>query len=93
MRSKWKNPVSYSAFSRRLKEMTLAEAIERPRVEYQVRIWKSNPIQDRIRRSQTLKSERVAIVDLDDLSRIEHNRIRMPKPKPTLWKRFISLFK
>lgn len=80
--------------------MTLADAIERPRVESQVRKPKTNPIQDNIRRTETLRNERIAVLDFDQLAKLEKrpvkvyaNRIIMPKPKQTIWKRFISLFK
>lgn len=100
MRSQWKNPVSYPAFTRRLKLMDLKQAIETPRAEYQVRKPKTTPIQDNIRRTETLRNERIAVLDFDQLAKLEKrpvkiyaNRIIMPKPKQTIWKRFISLFK
>ena len=109
MKAQWDNPVSYARFTARLKKMSLCEAIERPRVEYQVRDQSSKtPIQDNIRRSQTLKSERVNILDLDDLIKIEsespritiedirkvkERRTMIPKPKQSIWRRFIRLFK
>ena len=80
--------------------MDLKQAIETPRAEYQVRKPKTTPIQDNIRRTETLRNERIAVLDFDQLAKLEKrpvkiyaNRIIMPKPKQTIWKRFISLFK
>ena len=81
--------------------MILHDAIETPRVEYQVRDLRSKtPIQDNIRRMQTLKEENIQILDLDELVKIEKeikprktNRIRIPKPKQTIRHRFFNLFK
>lgn len=36
-KAKWLNPVTYENFTRRLKKMTLHEAIYKPRSEYNVR--------------------------------------------------------
>lgn len=101
-KAQWENPVTYSSFRHRLSRMNLHDAIEKDRVEYNVRDWKSKtPIQDEIRRKQINKEENISILDLDELVKIEEERIpvkkwsryMIPKPKPTLWKRFISLFK
>ena len=76
MKAQWDNPVCYARFTARLKKMTLADAIARPRVEYQVRDQSSKtPIQDNIRRTQRLKEERIPILDLDELERIEKERM------------------
>lgn len=91
-------PLSYAAFVNRLKKMNLHDAIHTPRVEYQVRDTNKTPIQDAIRRRQINKEENIQILDLRELERIENkyskkNRIQIPKPKRTLWDRFISLFR
>lgn len=94
MRAIWEHPVSYTAFTRRLNKMSLYDAVHMKRAEYNVRDMRpKTPIQDSIRRTQTLKEENIPILDLDELAKLEVNKIRMPKPKPSLWKRFISLFK
>jgi hypothetical protein len=64
-----------------------------------VKSWTSKtPIEDNIRRTQKLKDENVQILDFDEIDKIEKrkknkNRIQMPKPKQSLWSRFISLFR
>ena len=86
-------PVSYSNFIGRTKKMSLYDAIYMPRVEYQVRDTNKTPIQDSIRRRQINKEENIQILDLDNLMKVEKRTWTPPKPKKTLWKRFISLFK
>lgn len=100
-KSQWNSPVSYPTFTRRLHKMNLHDAIYFPRVEYNVRSQTpKTPIQDNIRRMQTLKEENVQILDLDELTKIEN--IELPKknknryhfkPKQSLRNRFISFFK
>ena len=64
------------------------------RAEYNVRDMRpKTPIQDNIRRVQTLKEENIPYLDLEELERLGIAEIRMPKPKKSLWRRFISLFK
>ena len=86
-------PLSYSAFVNRLKRMNLHDAIYTPRVEYQVRYTDKTPIQDSIRRRQINNEENIQILDLDNLMKVEKRTCTPQKPKKTLWKRFISLFK
>lgn len=101
MKAKWELPVSYTAFVHRQQIMNLHDAIETPRVESQVRDLRSKtPIEDDIRRMQTLKENNVQILDLDELVKLETkakprktNTIRMPKPKQTLLHRFLKLFR
>ena len=81
--------------------MNLHDAIETPRVESQVRDLSSKtPIEDNIRRMQTLKQENIQILDLDELVKLETkarprktNTIRIPKPKQTIRHRFFNLFR
>ena len=79
--------------------MNLHDAIYTPRCEYNVRHRdQKTPIQNAIRRDQINREENIQILDMKELERITpqfywRNRIQMPKPKPSLWKRFISLFK
>ena len=98
MRAKWELPTSYSAFTRRLKKMNLHDAIEKPRAESQVRVRKTTPIQDNIRRTQTLRNERIAVLDFDQLAKLEKREVRVytkkvQPPKQNLLTRFISFFK
>ena len=104
-KSLWRNPVTYPQFYRRLRDgMTLHDAIYRPRVEYQVRKMKQTPIQDSIRRIQTLRAENVISRPKPEVKVIEKriypkpnqpmpNYNMKPKKKPSLRIRFISLFK
>jgi hypothetical protein len=73
--------------------MNLHDAIYKPRVEYQVRATNKTPIQDAVRRKQTLKEENIMAADFYHLKKVEKRTWTPPKPKKTLWKRFISLFK
>ena len=73
--------------------MNLHDAIYMPRAEFQVRDTNKTTIQDRIRRKQINKSENIQILDLDNLMKVEKRTWTPPKPKKTLWQRFISLFK
>ena len=83
-------PVSYPAFVNRLKKMNLHDAIYKPRVEYQVRDTNKTPIQDAVRRRQTLKEENVMAADFYHLRKVEKmNTIKMPKPKKTLIQKII----
>ncbi len=101
MRALWKRPVGYAAFTIRVKKMNLHDAIESPRVDGRGRkIVSKTPIEDNIRRMQTLREENIQILDLDELVRIETkarprktNTIRIPKPKQTLLHRFFNLFR
>ena len=78
--------------------MTLAQAMERGRAEYQVRDHKSKtPIQDEIRRAKTLKDNDIYFVDLNDLAKLEKRDVKVytyyMNPKKTLRDKFIWLFK
>lgn len=87
-------PVSYAAFTMRLKKMNLHDAIYKPRVEYNVRQPNGTPIQDAIRRRQTLKEENVMAADFYHLKKVEKmNTVKMPKPKKTLLQKIISWIK
>lgn len=92
----WENPLKYDQFIKRLKKMTLHDAIYTPRsIEVKPRKSKT-PIQDHQRRVAKLREENVQIVTFDEMKKVEtkkKNKIQMPKPKRTLWDRFISLFK
>jgi len=92
-------PLSYSAFTNRLKKMNLYDAIHSPRVEYQVRATNKTPIQDFIRRRQINKEENIQILDFKYMEMVEKrnfqkkNRIQIPKPKRTLLQKIISWIK
>lgn len=93
-------PLSYPAFTRRLKKMSLYDAIHSPRVEYQVRATDKTPIQDFIRRRQINKEENIQILDFKYMEMVEKRnfqkktaRIQMPKPKKTILQRIISWIK
>ena len=80
--------------------MTLRDAIYTPCALYQRRTRKSKtPIQDKIRRTQTLQDENVHVISLDDMIVLEKQKEELAnyffpsKPKPTLRDRFISFFK
>jgi hypothetical protein len=75
--------------------MNLYDAIHNPRTESNVREMKSKtPIQDRIRRNQTLKDENIIAADFYHLKKVEKmNQIKMPRPKKTLLQRIISWIK
>lgn len=94
MKSQGETPVGYTAFTKRLKKMSLYDAIYSPRVEYQVRDQSpKTPIQDSIRRTQTLKEANIKILDLYELEH-KKNKVNMkPKKRRTLLDRFISFFK
>lgn len=51
--------------------MLLHDAIYTPRAESKVRKKTQSKIEDSIRRSQTLKSENIQVVDLDTLREME----------------------
>ena len=80
MQARWENPVSYPSFYARLDKMNLHDAIYTPRVESQVRKQKETPIHDKLRRFSKLRENNIPVVELDT-------------SKPTLLKRFISLFR
>ena len=79
--------------------MTLHDAIYYPRVECHVTKPKQNPIQDSLRRIQTLKENNIQILSLEELERklLQPNQEDMArynfKPKPSLRIRFISFLK
>lgn len=86
--------------------MTLHDAIYAPCAIYQKKKQFKPTVEDNQRRRQKLNEENVMILDFDEIDEIEEkqnvlhpkptkmaNRIKMPKPKKTLWDRFISLFK
>lgn len=93
----WNNPVWYRAFIDRLKVMNLHDAIYTPRADNKVTEKRKYPIQDAIRRKAVLKAENIQIIDLVQVKPNEMKkrkpRIIMPKPKKTIWQKFISLFK
>ena len=95
-------PVCYEQFYRRLRDgMTLHDAIYFPRVEHQVREKKQTPIQDSIRRIQTLRLENVIPRETTVVKKPIYPKPNQPMPnynmkpkkKPSLRIRFISLFK
>ena len=104
-RQRGNHPVSYPAFSARLKKMNLHDAIYTPRCEYNVRHRDlETPIQNEIRRRQINKEENIHILDLNQIDAVlTHGRQHkvyaqqfqpmIPKPKKSLWRKFISLFK
>lgn len=104
-RALWNTPLSYAAFTKRLKKMNLHDAIYTPRVEYNVRDHTPKaPIQDSIRRRATMKAENIQVIDLDELWKLQEEkmqevkqqrkpRVKMPKPKRTLLEKFIWLFR
>ena len=60
----WLEPVCYENFYRRLRKgMNLHDAIYSPRVEYQVREYPRQPIQDNIRRVKKLNEENIPIIE------------------------------
>ena len=91
--AKGNTPLSYSAFVNRLKKMNLHDAIYMPRVEYQVRYTDKTPIQDAVRRRQINKDENIKILDLNHLTELEMNQIKMPKPRETLFQKIIGWIK
>ena len=103
MKAKGETYVTYPAFVNRLRKMELKDAIEYPRVDSQVRhrMYNRTPIQDNIRRTQTLKENNIQILDLDDLIKLEmkelktkwKNKVVFCKPKKSLWNRFLDLFR
>lgn len=80
MQARGENPVSYPAFSRRLRKMNLHDAIYTPRCEYNVRHRKPTPIQDRIRRFSKLKENNIPPIEIET-------------DKPSILRKFISLFR
>lgn len=98
----WLTPVGYNQFIKRVKKMSLHDAIHYPRNDGQVRNTTVKPtVEDYQRRVHILNEENVQIVDLDKLEQIEKpviyprkaNKIQIPKPKQNLFLRFISFFK
>ena len=93
-------PVSYGAFTVRLKKMDLHDAVYTPRAEYNVRDkTPKHPIQDEIRRRQINKEENIQVLDFHEVKKVEQrlqkgkkNKIQIPKPKKSLLDRFILLF-
>lgn len=78
MKAKGETYVTYPAFVNRLRKMELKDAIEYPRVDSQVRhrMYNRTPIQDNIRRTQTLKENNIQILDLDDLIKLEMKELK-----------------
>ena len=103
MKAKGETYVTYPAFINRLRKMELKDAIEYPRVDSQVRhrMYNRTPIQDNIRRMQTLKANNIQILGLDHLMQVEmkelktkwKNKVVFCKPKKSLWNRFLDLFR
>lgn len=104
MRNQNLTPVSYCNFCKRIRKMTLHDAIYMPRVEYQVKSWmKVKHKDDFIRRNLILKDENVQILTFEEIEKRETKHHLTPKqipmakynmkPKKTLLQRFISLFK
>lgn len=75
--------------------MNLYDAIHNPRTESNVREMKSKtPIQDRIRRNQTLKDENIIAADFYHLKKVEKmNQIKMPKPKKNWYEKIKDFFR
>ena len=81
--------------------MSLHDAIYTPRSEHSVRDKKPKiTIADKYRRRQALNDENVQYIDFSDTRAVEEsfrkkktNKVGIPKPKPSLLDRFISLFK
>ena len=84
--------------------MTLHDAIYYPRVEYHVTKHRQNPIQDDLRRMQTLKENNIQILTFEEIEHLEQQLLTLNqkeemankynfKPKPSLRIRFISFFK
>ena len=92
-------PVTYTAFSIRLKSMNLHDAIYSPRVEYNVRDMKrlkQKTIQDEIRRKQINKEENIPVLDFDQIDKVLFNKRDYKimahynmKPKKSLLQRII----
>ena len=78
MKAKGKTYVTYPAFINRLRKMELKDAIEYPRVDSQVRhrMYNRTPIQDNIRRTQTLKEHNIQILGLDHLMQVEMKELK-----------------
>ena len=98
MKAKWENPVSYHRFTVRLKNMTLADAIETPRVEYQVRDHKpKTPIQDGIRRVKKLKEENIPILTFEEIEKFELDSANTPVVVGVkewwFWDKILNIFK
>lgn len=100
-------PLSYYWFILRLRKwMNVHDAIYKPAAKRRER-WEYKPtVEDNARRRHKLNEENVMILDFDEIDELEKkqnnlpskptkmpNKIKMPKPKKTLWNRFISLFK
>ena len=102
-KEKWLNPVCYPSFYRRIRSwMTLHDAIYYPRVEYHVTKHRQNPIQDNLRRMQTLKENNIQILTFEEIEHLEQKLLQPNeedmarynfKPKPSLRIRFISFLK
>ena len=84
--------------------MTLHDAIYFPRAEYHVTKHKQNPIQDNLRRMQTLKENNIQILTFEEIEHLEQQLLTPNqkeemankynfKPKPSLRIRFISFLK
>lgn len=93
-KSQWEIPLAYDTFIKRLKKMTLYDAIYRPRA-FEGKKWKSKtPIQDRQRRLQKLKDENIPLVFFKDFPKArKKNRRNMMPNKKSLREKFISLFR
>ena len=100
-KAQWEIPLAYDTFIKRLKKMTLYEAIYRPRA-FEGKKWKSKtPIQDHQRRIAKLKEENVQFLTFEEMKKVEQKYKKKDTPrynmKPNRLKnlrfRFISFFK
>ena len=103
-KAQWEIPLAYDTFIKRLKKMTLYDAIYRPRA-FEGKKWKSKtPIQDHQRRIAKLKEENVQFLTFEEMKKVEQKYLhpkqkKMPRynMKPNKLKnlrfRFISFFK
>lgn len=70
-KSHWEIPLAYDTFIKRLKKMTLYDAINRPRSR-EKKWWKSKtPIQDYQRRIAKLKEENIQFLAFEEMKKVE----------------------
>ena len=70
-KSQWEIPLAYDTFIKRLKKMTLYDAIYRPR-NREKKWWKSKtPIQDYQRRIAKLKEENIQFLAFEEMKKVE----------------------
>lgn len=92
MQEQWKKPITYARFWDRLERWwQLKIAIETPNTKL---CNTESSLETNQRREFVIKTaykDSIQIQPLDDL--LKMNRIKMPKPKPTLWQRIKKLLK